>query len=106
MKYRVDITIEAESEIREAYLWIHHDSPANAARWRCGLLQAVRSLSQQPMRCPIAPENTYFQQEIRQLLYGKRTGVYRVLFVMDKNVISILHVRHAAREYLQPDQEG
>ena len=103
MKYRVEITVEAESEIKDAYLWIHGDSPANAARWRRGLLEAVQSLSQQPTRCPLAPENVWFKQEIRQLLYGKRGGVYRVLFVIGEKTVSILHVRHSAREFLQPD---
>jgi plasmid stabilization system protein ParE len=103
MKYRVEITQEAESEIKDAYLWIRSDSPANAARWRQGLLEAVRSLSQQPTRCPLAPESARFQQEIRQLLYGRRGGVYRVLFVIGEKTVSILHVRHAAREFLQPD---
>jgi len=103
MKYRVEITSEAESEIKEAYLWIHADSPANAARWRRGLLEAARSLSQQPTRCPLAPESAWFKQEIRQLLYGKRGGVYRVLFLIGEKTVSILHVRHAAREFLQPD---
>jgi plasmid stabilization system protein ParE len=105
MKYRVEITAEAETEIKEAYLWIFGDSPANAARWRRGLLEAVRSLSQQPTRCTLAPESAFFKQEIRQLLYGKRGGVYRVLFIIEekKKTVSILHIRHAAREYLQPD---
>ena len=103
MKYRVEITVEAESEVKEAYLWIHGNLPANAARWRRGLLEAVQSLSQQPMRCPLAPESVWFKQEIRQLLYGKRGGVYRVLFVIGERTVSILHIRHAAREFLQPD---
>ena len=103
MKYRVEITAEAEAEIKEAYLWIFRDSPANAARWRRGLLEAVRSLSQQPTRCPLAPESAFFKQDIRQLLYGKHGGVYRVLFVIEEKSVSILHVRHAAREFLQPD---
>jgi plasmid stabilization system protein ParE len=103
MKYRIEITSEAEWEIKEAYLWIHRDSPANAARWRRGLLEAVRSLSQQPMRCQLAPESAFFKQEIRQLLYGKQGGVYRVLFMINEKTVSILHIRHAAREYLQPD---
>jgi plasmid stabilization system protein ParE len=103
MKYRVEITSEAESEIKEAYLWIHRDSPASAARWRQGMLAAVRSLSQQPTRCQLAPESAYFKQEIRQLLYGKRGGIYRVLFVIGEKAVSILHIRHAAREFLQPE---
>jgi plasmid stabilization system protein ParE len=103
MKHRVEITSEAESEIKEVYLWIHRDSPASAARWRQGLLTAVRSLSQQPTRCPLAPESAFFKQEIRQLLYGKRAGVYRMLFVIGEQTVSILHIRHAAREFLQPE---
>jgi len=103
MKYRVEITAEAEAEIKEAYLWIFGDSPANAARWRRGLLETVRSLSQQPTRCQLAPESEFFKQEIRQLLYGKRGNVYRVLFVIEEKAVSILHIRHAAREFLQPD---
>jgi plasmid stabilization system protein ParE len=103
MRYRVEIAPEAEQEIRDAYLWIRGDSPANAARWRLGLLEAVRSLSQQPTRCPLAPESVAFQQDIRQLIYGRRGGVYRVLFVIGDETVSILHIRHAAREFLQPD---
>ncbi len=61
MKYRVEITSEAESELKEAYLWIHAASPANATRWRQRLLDAVRSLSQHPTRCPLAPESVYFK---------------------------------------------
>jgi plasmid stabilization system protein ParE len=103
MKYRIEIAQEAEKEIGDAYLWIRSDSPANAVRWRQGLLEALKSLSQQPTRCPLAPESAAFRQEIRQLIYGKRGGVYRVLFVIGERTVSILHVRHAAREFLQPD---
>jgi plasmid stabilization system protein ParE len=103
MKYRVEITFEAELEVKDAYLWIHRDSPASAARWRQGLIEAARSLARHPTRCPLAPESAHFKQEVRQLLYGKRGGVYRVLFVIDEKVVSILHVRHAAREFLQPE---
>jgi len=104
MKYRVEITAEAESEIREAYLWIHRDSPANAARWRRRLASSHSArLSQCPTRCGMAPESVYFKQEIRQLLYGKRTGVYRVLFVIADRIVYILHVGIGAREFLQPD---
>jgi plasmid stabilization system protein ParE len=103
MKYRVEITAEAESEIRDAYLWIHANSLANAARWRRELLQSLNSLSQHPTRCPLAPESVYFKQEIRQLFYGKRSGVYRVLFLICEKTVFILHVRHGARDFFHPD---
>jgi hypothetical protein len=40
------------------------------------------SLSQMPKRCPLARENKYFSQEVRQLLYGRGRNSYRVLFTI------------------------
>jgi plasmid stabilization system protein ParE len=105
MKYRVEITSDAEVELKEAYLWIHRDSPANAARWRRSLLEVVQTLSHCPTRCELSPESACFKQEIRQLLYGKRSGVYRILFSIEGTNVFILHIRHAARDYLRPDSE-
>ena len=103
MKYRIEISAPAEAEIKAAYLWIHRDSPGNAKRWRERLLTCIRTLQRQPDHCPLAPEATAFKQEIRQLLYGKRRGVYRILFTVAGNVVQILHVRHGARQFLEPE---
>lgn len=35
-----------------------------------------------PERCAFAQENAFFPEDIRQLLYGKRSGVYRILFTI------------------------
>jgi hypothetical protein len=35
--------------------------------------------------------------ELRELLFGKRDGTYRILFVAAGQTVSILHIRHAAR---------
>ncbi|MEM8642883.1 MAG: hypothetical protein AAGG51_29310 [Cyanobacteria bacterium P01_G01_bin.54] len=35
-----------------------------------------------PKRCPFAPENTKFSQEIRQFIYGKGRNAYRILFTV------------------------
>jgi len=57
-----------------------------------------------PKRCPIARENEYFTNEIRQLLYGKGRNLYRILFtiVEGENIstVRILHIRHAAQQTL------
>ena len=71
MKYRVEISSVAESEADTAFLNLSQvASPARANQWYLGLLQAIESLSQMPKRCPLARENEYFSQEIRQLIYG------------------------------------
>lgn len=35
--------------------------------------------------------------EIRQLIYGRRRGQYRVLFAIHEDAVEVLHVRHGAR---------
>jgi plasmid stabilization system protein ParE len=42
--------------------------------------------------------------ELRQLLYGKRRGVYRILFEVRDNNVFILRVRHSAQALLDPNE--
>lgn len=82
MKYRIEISSVVEAEADSAFL----------------------SLSQMPKRCPLARENEYFSQEIRQLLYGRGRNSYRVLFTIlegqEVSTVRILHIRHAAQQTL------
>ncbi|WP_293092646.1 type II toxin-antitoxin system RelE/ParE family toxin [Moorena sp. SIOASIH] len=68
------------------------------------LLKAIESLSQFPKRCPLARENKYFSQEIRQLLYGRGRNSYRILFTIlelpERATVRILHIRHASQQTL------
>jgi plasmid stabilization system protein ParE len=104
MKYRVIIQPSAWSEITEAHRWLYDRSPTAANRWQGGLLRAIHSLETQPSRCARAPESESFGEEIRQLLYGRRGGVYRILFTIEEDVVSVLYVRHGARRPLSPDR--
>jgi len=45
-------------------------------------------------------ENEDFNEDVRQLLYGKRSGVNRILFAVRGNTVHLLHIRHGARKYL------
>jgi plasmid stabilization system protein ParE len=102
MNYRIVIRPLARAEMEEAYEWVRQYSPARAARWYNGLDEAIHSLQAHPERCGLAPEAEAFAEEIRQLLYGKRRGVYRILFTIQGNTVSILSVRHGARPFLEP----
>ena len=55
-----------------------------------------------PKRCPLARENDYFSQEIRQLVYGKGRNLYRSLFTVleeqEVPTVRILHIRHATQQ--------
>jgi len=106
MKYRIEISPEAVADAEEAYLWLCTGFPSSAARWFNGLLDAVNSLERFPARCSLAPENSAFRAEIRQLLYGERTHVYRVLFTVAGKTVRVLRILHGARRHLRPGPES
>jgi plasmid stabilization system protein ParE len=100
MRYRVEIMPAALRELDDAFGWIARRSPARAERWQARAMRALRSLTEFPRRCPLAPEGDDFGVEVRQLLYGE----YRVLFDIQGDTVRILHVRHGARRPLPPDE--
>ena len=80
--YEVIIERPAQDDMDKAYAWIDAEAPQAAVAWYDGLVDAVKTLRSFPRRCPLAPENDAFDEEIRQLLYGKSRYVYRVLFTV------------------------
>ena len=103
MKHRIIIQPSAFDEIDEACGWLAAQSPEAAARWLEGMFAAIQTLESNPERCGLAPEDNYVDYEIRQFLYGRRRNVYRVLFTIQGSAVRILHVRHAARTFFNPE---
>ena len=99
--YRIIMQPEAYDDMEGSYAYIEQDAPESAQQWAIGLMEAINSLETFPARCPLAPEDKYFPQEIRQILYGK-TQRYRILFTITQDVVSILHIRHSAQDTLKP----
>jgi plasmid stabilization system protein ParE len=100
MKYRVIVQPPAELDIEAAYLYLRAQSHTHAERWLTGIERAIESLASLPNRCGLARESREFSIEVRQLLYGKRSGRYRILFIVQDEEVRILHVRHGARDRL------
>ena len=72
------------------------------------LIKAISTLITMPRRCPVAREDAFFSQEIRQLLYGKGQHTYRILFtVLDEQTtptVRVLHIRNAAQRTLGEEE--
>jgi plasmid stabilization system protein ParE len=86
----------------EAFRWLAERSPEAADRWYGTLEEAIAALARDPERFPVADhESAQFGITIRQLLHGRRRGIYRVLFTVRGDTVSILHVRHGARGPLE-----
>lgn len=102
-RYQVLIQPGAEAEALAAFDWIAERSPDAADRWLSGLRKAVAKLADHPALHPLAVEaSERFGIPIRQALYGKRRGVYRILYTVEGDVISVLAIRHSAQDELQP----
>ena len=109
MAYRVELTPRAAGDADSAAEFIKQFSPRAAARWFDGLLEAVLSLEEMPQRCARAPESDTLGVELRELLYGRRSGLYRIVFRIDEEpepVVRVVAIRHGARESMQPEEFG
>lgn len=49
----------------------------------------------------MAPEFADADPPVRQLLCRNASHVYRIIFRIDGNTVTVLHVRHCARDYLE-----
>jgi len=98
MAFRVDLSDRAQSDIAAIYDWLISQHAGSAGeRWFIALREAIASLSNLPTRCPVSPESRDSPVEVRQLLYGRKPHVYRILFSIERDVVQILHIRHARR---------
>src|SRR5450755_1932791 len=99
MVFRVDISAQAEREADEILHCLLSQHPGETGmRWFQALEDAIASLAQLPKRCPVAAESGPFPFEVRQLLYGRRPHVYRILFTITGDTVNILHIRHGRRK--------
>lgn len=101
MDFRVDLSKQAQGDIAAIYDWLLAEQAGDAgARWFVALRSAITSLGRLPSRCPLAPENQDSPGELRQLLYGRRPHVYRILFTIEDDAVHVLHIRHGRRRGL------
>jgi plasmid stabilization system protein ParE len=101
MAFRVSVSAKAKRDLDGILAWLlAEEAGETGLRWFQGLKNALASLANLPERCPLAPENRSFSFEVRQLLYGHKPHTYRILFTIEADTVTILHVRHGRRRRL------
>lgn len=102
MAFRVELSDRAQADITAIYEWLRSQRAGDAGeRWFTALRETIASLSTLPSRCPVAPESRASPIEVRQLLYGRKPHVYRILFVIVDDLVQVLHIRHGRRAPLR-----
>ena len=108
MAYTVSLSGSAEADAYAAFAYIREVAPGSAARWLTGLFAAMQTLSDMPARCPVIPEAEEVGRPLRHLLYGKRTGVYRIIFDIQEDSeegprVRVLRIWRAVRNAIAAD---
>ena len=94
MSFAVHIASRAWSDADAIFAWIAARSPAGASRWYAAFLSAARELASNPDRYGLAPESEVVGRPIRQQFFKTRRGrVYRLLFVVQHDEVTILRIR-------------
>jgi len=79
------LAIDRTTEIAE---YIAQDNPSAAMIWVETLFDKVEILKSSPKSGRVVPESN--RDDIRELIYGN----YRLIYRVDKNILSVLTVRH------------
>ena len=103
MSYRVVFTARARTDAITQFHFLAERSPAAAGRWYTGLEKAIAKLRTMPERHPIAEdESERLGITLRQMLYGRRPGVFRILFSIEGDTVTLHYVRHSAQGPIEP----
>lgn len=92
-KYILTVHPDAEIDIDSSFRWgCRRWGRKNAKIWVRELRNTIVSrLTSTPLSGSIAPESEQLGMPIRQLILGR----YRVLYLVEKKTVTILHVRGA-----------
>src|SRR5437773_3316141 len=103
MAFRVEISAQAEKDAETILDWLLKEQAGQTGiEWFLALDEAFASLKRFAERCPIAPESARFPFEVRHLLHGRKPHVYRLLFTIKEDLVSVLHIRRGRRKPLPP----
>ncbi len=95
----------AARQIREITDWIAGESEIFAAKWVEGILALIEGpVAHDPERFGFAPEAALLEKSLRQALFGKKRGQFRILFIVLNGTVWIVQIRRAARDYMKAEE--
>ena len=102
-RYRVEITRSAENEIGQAFAYAASRAPLAAERWYNRLMKDLEALEVVPNGYPLAPESKFVPERVRQLRFGRKPNYWRVLFIVRRATVYVIHFRRGARQRMDAE---
>jgi plasmid stabilization system protein ParE len=98
VNYNVIVTPTADAEAMDAFRWYAERSLDAGEKWYAGLEHTMNSLAVTPTPCPVSQDDSEaLGCEVRTLLYGKRRSVFRILFSISGDAVTVLRIVHSAQ---------
>ncbi|MBK9163025.1 MAG: type II toxin-antitoxin system RelE/ParE family toxin [Acidobacteria bacterium] len=90
-RFEVEFTDQAIADLDASFEWgCEVWGPEQAAKWYFEMRDMlIEQLSRAPLGYPLTPQQQLYNAETRVLAVGR----YNVLFHLDGNVVTILHIR-------------
>jgi plasmid stabilization system protein ParE len=105
MKRQLVIAERAHQDIeRNAVWWARNHSLTQAIDWQDTVYRQIETIPKMPESYPLAPENSKFDEELRQKNVGLGGGGYRAVFTVRGDAVHILTIRRGAQQELS-DQD-
>lgn len=93
--YKIKIFKAAKQDLKEIVEYINTLSPAAAIKYYDLLIEKISSLSNLPLRCPLAKDTQLRLKGYRFLVVEN----YIVFFVVKSNIIQIRRILYGSRRY-------
>jgi len=102
MVFRVRLLDSAQADAAQIYERVTAAAPLHGPLWYNRLIATIETLGTFPKRCAYAPETDFFETEVRQLLFGRKPNVYRVLFTIEENTVYVLRILGPRQQLIEP----
>lgn len=104
MTFEIRLTRRAKRDFQQLQDYLAVRSPRGAKAWIGAYAAACRSLIENPLACPLAPEDADHEIELRQFVFKTTKGrAYRGLFTVDGSVVYVLHLRGPGQDVVAPE---
>ena len=102
-KYKVILHPDAEIDIRSSFQWGCRTWGRKAAEaWIRKLRHTINTrLTSTPLGCSLAPESNELDINVRHLIVDR----YRILFIVEDRLVTVLHVKGSYVPQLSPVEE-
>ena len=103
MTFHVNVTVRARRDVERVVNAVRTKTPINASRWHARVWASFGRLKYLPSRFGRCDESDDLGLEIREYVFGKRQGAFRVVYLIDGQTVHILRVIHASHGPLTLD---